>query len=126
MRTKITRLAMMLALVHLSGWWRWPILIALGFSGLMAGPIIMASVQEAVPEHRALANGVYMALSFGIRSIVVVLVGGTADWMGMRWTFLACALLAVLAMPFVAWMPGRDGGATRNAAHGRAGRMGME
>jgi FSR family fosmidomycin resistance protein-like MFS transporter len=118
--------AMMLALVHLSGWWRWPVLMALGFSGLMATPIIMASVQESVPEHRALANGVYMALSFGIRSIVVVLVGGTADWMGMRWTFLACALLTVLGMPFVAWMPGRTGGVMRNAARGTAERMGME
>jgi FSR family fosmidomycin resistance protein-like MFS transporter len=107
--------AMVLALVHLSGWWRWPILIALGFSALMAGPIIMASVQESVPEHRALANGVYMALSFGIRSIVVVLVGATADWMGMRWTFLACALLTALGTPFVAWMPGKSGGATRTA-----------
>jgi FSR family fosmidomycin resistance protein-like MFS transporter len=96
---------MMLALVHLSGGWRWPILIGLGFSGLMAAPIIMASVQESVPEHRALANGMYMALTFVIRSIVVVLVGGIADWMGMRWTFQACALLTLLGTPFVAWMP---------------------
>lgn len=107
--------AMMLALVHLSGGWRLPILMALGFSGLMATPIIMASVQEAVPEHRALANGVYMALSFAIRSIVVVLVGGIADWMGMRWTFVACAILAWLGTPFVAWMPGK-GGRTERAA----------
>ncbi len=107
--------AMLLALVHLSGWWRWPILMALGFSGLMATPILMASVQESVPEHRALANGVYMALSFAIRSIVVVLVGGIADWMGMRWTFLACALLAWLGTPFVAWMPGRSGRTTRKS-----------
>jgi FSR family fosmidomycin resistance protein-like MFS transporter len=107
--------AMMVALVHLGGWWRYPILVALGFSGLMAGPVVIAAVQEAVPEHRGLANGVYMALSFGIRSIVVVLVGGAADWMGMRWTFLACALLTVLGVPFVARMPGRSGGATRHA-----------
>jgi FSR family fosmidomycin resistance protein-like MFS transporter len=107
--------AMMLALVHLSGWWRWPILIALGFAGLMATPVIMASVQESFPEDRALANGVYMALSFGIRSIVVVLVGGAADWMGMRRTFLACALLALLGTPIVRWMPGRSGRTTRNS-----------
>ncbi|MGD8895906.1 MAG: MFS transporter [Acidobacteriota bacterium] len=114
--------AMMLALVHLSGWWRGPILVGLGLSGLMGTPIIMASVQESVPEHRALANGVYMALSFVIRSIVVVLVGGIADWMGMRWTFVACALLTLLGTPFVAWMPGRNGGTTRNDRQGRAGR----
>jgi FSR family fosmidomycin resistance protein-like MFS transporter len=88
----------------------------------MGTPIIMASVQESVPEHRALANGVYMALSFVIRSIVVVLVGGIADWMGMRWTFVACALLTLLGTPFVAWMPGRNGGTTRNDRQGRAGR----
>jgi FSR family fosmidomycin resistance protein-like MFS transporter len=107
---------MLVALVHLGGWWRWPILVALGFSGLMAGPVIMASVQEAVPRYRALANGVYMALSFGIRSVVVVLVGASADWLGMRWSFLACALLTVAGTPFVAGMPGPRG--TRTAGRG--------
>ena len=83
--------------------------MALGFSGLMAGPVIMASVQESVPQYRALANGVYMALSFGIRSVVVVLVGAAADWLGMRWSFLACALLTLAGTPFVAGMPGGNG-----------------
>ena len=92
---------MMLALVNATGLTRLPLLLVLGFSGLMATPVIMASVQESFPESRALANGVYMALSFGIRSMVVVLVGVLADWMGMRWTFLACALLAVMGTPFV-------------------------
>lgn len=72
-----------------------------GFTGLMATPVIMAAVQQSYPENRALANGVYMALSFGIRSTVVLLVGGVADRMGMRWTFQACALLAVVGTPFV-------------------------
>jgi FSR family fosmidomycin resistance protein-like MFS transporter len=106
--------AMMLALVHLGGWWRLPILLALGFTGLMVTPVLMASVQESFPEDRALANGVYMALSFGIRAVVVVLVGGTADWMGMRWTFQVCALLALLGTPFIIWMPGRSGRASDN------------
>jgi FSR family fosmidomycin resistance protein-like MFS transporter len=103
--------AMMLALLAASGWERLPILVALGFTGLMATPVIMASVQESFPEDRALANGVYMALSFAVRSMVVVLVGGVADWVGMRWTFLVCASLALVGAPFVAWLPGRSGGA---------------
>jgi len=102
--------AMMLALLSVSGGWRVPILMALGFTGLMATPVIMASMQESFPEDRALANGVYMALSFAVRSIVVVLVGGTADWMGMRWTFVACAVVALLGAPFVAGLPGRSRG----------------
>ena len=100
---------MMLVLLNASGWWRVPVLMALGFTGLMATPVIMASVQESFPEDRALANGVYMALSFAVRSIVVVLVGGVADWMGMRWTFLVCALLALVGAPFVTWLPGGSG-----------------
>lgn len=101
--------AMMFALFSASGSWRVPILMGLGFTGLMTTPVIMASVQESFPEDRALANGLYMALSFAIRSLVVVLVGGVADWMGMRWTFLACAVLALGGTPFVTWMPGRSG-----------------
>jgi FSR family fosmidomycin resistance protein-like MFS transporter len=99
--------AMMLALLGSSGGWRWPILLGLGFSGLMATPVLMAAVQEAVPRDRALANGVYMALSFAVRSVVVVLVGGAADWVGMQGAFLACALLALLGVPFVLGLPGR-------------------
>ncbi len=110
--------AMMLALLSASGWWRVPILLALGFTGLMATPVLMASVQESFPEDRAMANGVYMALSFAVRSMVVVLVGGVADWVGMRWTFLVCASLALLGAPFVAWLPGRSG---RGAGHSTDG-----
>jgi len=109
--------AIMILFVYVTGWGRLPLLLALGFTGLMATPVIMASVQESFPENRALANGIYMALNFGLRSLVVVLVGGLADWMGMRWTFLACALLALMGTPFVIWMPGRSGRAQRNSTN---------
>jgi len=61
---------------------------------------------------------VYMALSFAVRSVVVVLVGGVADWVGMRWTFLVCASLALLGAPFVAWLPGRSGPAASSSRDG--------
>jgi len=96
---------LMLALVHASGWGRWPLLLAIGFLGLMATPVVMAAVQEAYPENRALANGVYMALSFGVRSVVVVLVGLLADAIGMRAAFLTCAGLSLIAVPFVFRLP---------------------
>ncbi len=96
---------LMLALVHVSAWGRWPLLLGMGFFGLMATPVLMAAVQEAYPENRALANGVYMALSFGVRSVVVVLVGALADAIGMRGAFLACAGLSLIAVPFVFRLP---------------------
>jgi FSR family fosmidomycin resistance protein-like MFS transporter len=111
--------AIMVVFVYCTGWGRLPVLLALGFAGLMATPVIMASVQESFPDNRALANGIYMALNFGIRSIVIVLVGCLADWVGMRSTFLACAAMGVLGTPFVFWMPRRLGHTAHNP--GRSG-----
>lgn len=98
----------MLALAHASGWYRLPLLLTLGCVGLMATPVLMASVQESFPANRALANGIYMALSFSIRSIVVVLVGVLADRVGMRQAFLTCAALALLGTPFIFLLPGKS------------------
>jgi FSR family fosmidomycin resistance protein-like MFS transporter len=98
---------LMFLLVLTPGWWRLPLLIPLGFFGLMATPVIMASVQESAPENRALANGIYMALNFVLRALIVVLVGALADQLGMRPAFLACAVLGLLGTPFVFRLPGR-------------------
>ncbi len=70
---------LMVGFVYVAGWGRVPLLLGLGFAGLMATPVIMAWVQEGFPENRALANGTYMALNFVARAIAVVLVGGLAD-----------------------------------------------
>jgi FSR family fosmidomycin resistance protein-like MFS transporter len=95
------------AFVHLAGVSRLPLLLALGFAGLMATPVIMAAVQESFPDNRALANGIYMALNFGVRSIVVVVVGGLADRVGMRDAFLVCAVVGLAGTPFIFWLPRR-------------------
>ncbi len=98
----------MLALVHVTGWCDCPCCWSSAAVGLMATPVIMASVQESFPDNRALANGIYMALSFSIRSIVVVLVGVLADRVGMRQAFLTCAALALLGTPFIFLLPGKS------------------
>ncbi len=99
---------LMFVLVLTPGWWRLPLLLPLGFFGLMATPVIMASVQESAPGNRALANGVYMALNFVLRALIVVVVGALADRTGMRSAFLVCAALGLLGTPFVFWMPGKS------------------
>jgi len=100
---------LMFVLVLTSGWWRLPLLIPLGFFGLMATPVIMASVQESAPENRALANGIYMALNFVLRALIVVLVGALADRTGMRTAFIACASIGIWWTPFVFWLPRPEG-----------------
>jgi len=97
--------ALMLLFVVLSGWPRLPLLLALGLTSLSITPVIMALVQETSPQNRALANGTYMSLSFVIRSGVVVIVGAMADLWGMRLSFMACAFITLLGLPFLLLLP---------------------
>lgn len=79
--------------ISLSGWWQRAILPVLGFTSLSMTPVIMAIVQECYPENRALANGIYMALSFVIRSLILVLFGAISDGIGLQSSFLLSAAL---------------------------------
>jgi FSR family fosmidomycin resistance protein-like MFS transporter len=99
---------LMLAFVAVDGWVQFPLLLALGLIALSITPVIMALVQESFPENRALANGIYMALSFGVRSGVVVVVGAMADLWGMRPAFIASAIIPLLGLPFLLLLPRRS------------------
>jgi len=96
---------LMLAFVATGGWMRWPLLLLLGFSSLSVTPVIMALVQESYPENRALANGVYMAMSFVLRSVGVVVLGAIGDFFGLRWAFVASAIVTLLGCPVVFLLP---------------------
>jgi FSR family fosmidomycin resistance protein-like MFS transporter len=98
---------LMFAFLAVGGWMRFPLLLALGLTSLSVVPVIMALMQETFPENRALANGVYMALSFGIRSVVVVVVGAMGDLWGMRLAFTISAVIPLLGLPFLLMLPPR-------------------
>lgn len=100
---------LMLAFLAVKGWGQLPLLLLLGFTALSVTPVIMALVQENFPENRALANGVYMALSFLIRSGVVILVGVMGDLWGMRLAFVVSAVIPLLGLPFLLMLPSRRG-----------------
>lgn len=108
--------ALFLVFLRVSGWLRFPLLVLLGLSLLSITPVIMALVQESFPEYRALANGMYMALSFATASAGVVIVGMMSDSFGMRPAFVASAWIMLLAAPMVALLPGRGRPTTRPAA----------
>lgn len=98
---------LMLLFAVVSGWLRFPLLLAMGFSALSVTPVIMALVQESCPENRALANGTYMSLNFLIHSGVVVIVGAMGDAWGMRLSFIACAFITLLGLPILPLLPKR-------------------
>jgi FSR family fosmidomycin resistance protein-like MFS transporter len=82
-------------------------LLALGLTALSVTPVLMAVVQESVPDNRALANGTFMALSFSIRAGVIIVVGMLGDLFGLRLAFTVSAFMPLLGVPFVFMLPGR-------------------
>jgi FSR family fosmidomycin resistance protein-like MFS transporter len=103
----LTTTFFMFLFLRTGGWTRFPILMVLGFTALSVTPVVMAIVQENVPENRALANGIYMALNFTIQSGAVVLVGALGDLFGLRLAFTVSAITPLLGLPFVFMLPRR-------------------
>lgn len=103
----LTTPPLMFAFLAAEGWLRFPLLVLLGFTSLSVTPVIMALVQESFPENRAMANGVYMSLSFVIRAGVVVVLGRLGDLFGMGTAFAASAVLTFFGLPLVLLLPGK-------------------
>jgi FSR family fosmidomycin resistance protein-like MFS transporter len=99
--------AFLLIFLRTNGWLRFPLLVLLGLSLLSIAPVIMAVVQESYPEYRAMANGIYMALSFASASVGVLIVGMLSDSMGMRSAFLISGVMMLLAVPLISRLPRR-------------------
>jgi FSR family fosmidomycin resistance protein-like MFS transporter len=98
----------MLAFLVAGRWARLPLLLVMGFTSLSVAPVIMALVQESSPDNRALANGLYMALAFVIRSLAVLALGALGDLSSLRLAFAASAIVPLLALPLVFMFPERQ------------------
>jgi FSR family fosmidomycin resistance protein-like MFS transporter len=101
----VTTSGLIVAFLMLTGWWQRATLPLLGFASLSMTPVLMAIVQECYPENRALANGVYMALSFVIRSIILVVFGGVSDLIGLEMGYLLSAILLLSGIFFIRAFP---------------------
>lgn len=80
-------------------WATVPLLFALGLTAISPTPVFLALVQEEFSEHRALANGTFLALNFIIRALGIWGIGRIADTIGLEQAFLWSALVAPLALP---------------------------
>jgi FSR family fosmidomycin resistance protein-like MFS transporter len=96
---------LMFAFLAADGWLHIPLLLLLGLSALSVGPVIMALVQESLPENRALANGLYMAISFVLRSGVIMVIGGIGDLLSLRSAFTVSAVAPLLGLPIILLLP---------------------
>jgi FSR family fosmidomycin resistance protein-like MFS transporter len=88
-------------------------LVLLGLTGLSVTPVIMAMIQESFPGNRAFANGVYMLISFGIRTVAIVSLGVIGDLASLRFAYTVSAVVALTGLPLLLFLPRRSGPARR-------------
>lgn len=93
--------ALLLGFLTVESWLRFPLLLGLGFTTISLTPVLMALMQESYPQNRALANGIYMAFSFTLRSGVTVVIGALGDAFGLTTAFIISALVAWSSLWFV-------------------------
>ncbi len=96
---------MMLVFLRTEGWLLTPVLLALGFTGLSTTPVMLAVVQDNMPENRAMGNGIFIAISFLVRPIAIFGNGLIGDHFGLHTTYFISALIALLAIPSILWLP---------------------
>lgn len=95
----------MLMFISVHGWPTFPLLIALGLFLFATQPVLLTIVQEQGQFAPALANGVYMTLNFIISSLTTLLIGFLGDRIGLGPTYLVCALLSFVGIPFALLLP---------------------
>jgi FSR family fosmidomycin resistance protein-like MFS transporter len=95
----------MVLFIYANPWWKLPLLVLMGFFAIAVVPVMMAIVMENAPNQRAFANGIYMAVSFSLQSLAVILVGLFSDRFGLRLTFLVSAAVMPFILPFVRLLP---------------------
>jgi len=106
---------MMLVFLRTEGWLLTPVLLALGFTGLSTSPVLLAVVQDNMPENRALGNGIFIAISFLVRPIAIFSNGLIGDHFGLPATYFVSALIALLAIPSILWLPTKPAGIKEDA-----------
>ena len=98
--------ALILVFLAVDGWMRLPILLLVGTTGPAARAVFMAFVQESCPDNRALATGMYLAVTFITASAAAVVVGALGDLLGLRLAFIISAMILLLGSPLVRLLPG--------------------
>jgi FSR family fosmidomycin resistance protein-like MFS transporter len=96
---------LMLVFLNTRGWLLVPVLLALGFASLSATPVMLAMVQEQLPHNRAMANGLFLSMAFLIRPVTAFIIGLLGDNFGLRSAFFWAAIISLLAIPMIYFLP---------------------
>lgn len=94
-------------------WWVLGFLIFIGIILMSARTIGMAQAQEVLPEARGSVAGMMLASSSVSLSLGSIGFGALSDWAGIQTAFYIMAALPLIALPFIALLPGEGDTATQ-------------
>ncbi len=94
-----------LMFLNTSGWLIIPVLVLAGLFSLSSQPILLAIVQDQLPNHRSIGNGIFMAINFIFLSLSAVVIGMVGDRVGLRQAFTWTAIAGLVSVPFVLFLP---------------------
>lgn len=97
----VTAPAAIILFVMTSGAFQILMLLVTGFTVLSTTPVMLALIQENARENPSAANGLFMMVSFALRSLAVVVVGALGDAFGMDRMFIIAAAAGFAALPFL-------------------------
>ncbi|MBF9018235.1 MULTISPECIES: MFS transporter [unclassified Oceanispirochaeta] len=95
---------LMFLLVTFKGAFLVPILIVSGFFLFASGPVLLALVHDIDTKYSSMVNGMYMTVSFVSGSLMTLIVGISADKLGMELTYKIAAYVSLGAIPFVLFL----------------------
>lgn len=76
-----------------------------GFVVFSATPVMLAVVQELLPEARSTASGLFFSLNYLSTGLSAVLFGALADALGIQRAFGLLAFAPLLTLPFALLFP---------------------
>lgn len=87
---------------------RLPLLAALGFFLFAYAPVILAIIQDSETHSPSFVNGLYMTITFVIRTLAVFLVGFFGEKIGFGITYRVAAGMAFGVLPFIFFLQERQ------------------
>jgi FSR family fosmidomycin resistance protein-like MFS transporter len=96
---------MVFIFLQTSGWITILVLVLAGLLSLSAQPIMLAIVQDQLPDNRSVGNGIFMAINFICLSLAAVVIGMIGDKLGLQQAFIWTTLMGLLAAPMVWALP---------------------
>lgn len=101
----VTSSFFLLLFLNVDGWLIVPVLLLLGFAAFSSMPVLLAIVQDQLPNHRALGNGLFISISFLLRSLAIIAIGLIGDNRGLETAYYLSAVLALFAIPAILLLP---------------------